>query len=154
MVIKACNYPVLPKVQRFKIPSRLRILCLSVYPENLIKIQNVLMSQKKKNTLIGNPSLDVQHEIQILNRLYCIPTTNMQRDVLALQSHTVKYRVLTGKSLWWKQDPCNENRDPCNENRFFPMRIYYTGKTLFRPCTGPVRDCSGLKILVHLFWLF
>ena len=25
---------------------------------------------------------------------------------------------------------------------FFPVRIYYTGKTLFWPCTGPVRDCS------------
>ena len=35
---------------------------------------------------------------------------------------------------------------PCNENRFFPVRIYYTGKTLFWPCTGPVWDCS-----VHLF---
>ena len=32
---------------------------------------------------------------------------------------------------------------PCNENRFFPVRIYYTGKTLFWPCTGPVRDCSA-----------
>ena len=46
--------------------------------------------------------------------------------------------------------PCNEYRVPamrtgvpCNENRFFPVRIYYTGKTLFWPCTGPVRDCSA-----------
>ena len=31
---------------------------------------------------------------------------------------------------------------PCNENRFFPVRIYYTGKTLFWPCTGPVRNYS------------
>ena len=31
---------------------------------------------------------------------------------------------------------------PCNENRFFPVRIYYTGKTQFWPCSGPVRDCS------------
>ena len=31
---------------------------------------------------------------------------------------------------------------PCNENRVFPVRIYYTGKTLFWPCNGPVRDCS------------
>ena len=23
-------------------------------------------------------------------------------------------------------------------------RIYYTGKTLFWPCTGPVRDCSDV----------
>ena len=33
------------------------------------------------------------------------------------------------------------NWEPCNENRFFPMWKYYTGKTLFWPCTGPVRDC-------------
>ena len=31
---------------------------------------------------------------------------------------------------------------PCNENRLFPVRIYYTGKTLFWPCTGPVLDYS------------
>ena len=29
-----------------------------------------------------------------------------------------------------------------NENRFFPVWKNYTGKTLFWPCTGPVRDCS------------
>ena len=33
---------------------------------------------------------------------------------------------------------------PANENRFFPVWKYYTGKTLFWPCTGPVRDCSVL----------
>ena len=45
--------------------------------------------------------------------------------------------------------PATENRVPAmrtgvarNENRFFLMRIYYTGKTLFWPCTDPVRDCS------------
>ena len=32
--------------------------------------------------------------------------------------------------------------EPCNENRFFPVRKNYTGKSLFWPCTGPVRDCS------------
>ena len=32
--------------------------------------------------------------------------------------------------------------EPCNENRFFPVWKNYTGKTLFWPCTGPVRDCS------------
>ena len=31
---------------------------------------------------------------------------------------------------------------PCNQHRFFPVRIYYTGKPLFWPCTGPVQDCS------------
>ena len=34
---------------------------------------------------------------------------------------------------------------PANENRFFPVWKYYTGKTLFWPCTGPVRDCSALS---------
>jgi hypothetical protein len=29
-----------------------------------------------------------------------------------------------------------------NENRFFPVWKYYTGNSLFWPCTGPVRDCS------------
>ena len=29
-----------------------------------------------------------------------------------------------------------------NVNRFFPVWEKYTGKTLFWPCTGPVRDCS------------
>ena len=31
---------------------------------------------------------------------------------------------------------------PANKNRIFPVWKYYTGKTLFWPCTGPVRDCS------------
>ena len=31
---------------------------------------------------------------------------------------------------------------PATENRFFPVWKYYTGKTLFWPSTGPVRDCS------------
>ena len=34
---------------------------------------------------------------------------------------------------------------PCNENRFFPVIIYYTVKTLFWPCTDPVRDCSAIR---------
>ena len=51
-----------------------------------------------------------------------------------------------------KPIPCNEYRVPvmrtgvpCNESRFFPVRIYYTGKTLFWPCTGPVWDCSVVQ---------
>ena len=31
---------------------------------------------------------------------------------------------------------------PATENRFFPVWKYYTGKSLFWPCTDPVRDCS------------
>ena len=60
----------------------------------------------------------------------------------ALQSLTGKYRGLQG-------NPCNENRDPvmstgvpCNENRFFPVRIYYTGK----PCSGPVLALYGIAV--------
>jgi hypothetical protein len=34
---------------------------------------------------------------------------------------------------------------PANENRFFPVWKYYTRKTLFWPCAGPVRDCSVYK---------
>ena len=34
---------------------------------------------------------------------------------------------------------------PANVNRFFPVWEKYTGKTLFWPCTGPVRDCSVPK---------
>ena len=40
---------------------------------------------------------------------------------------------------------------PANENRFFPVWKYYTGKTLFWPCTGPVRDCS--VVTGNNFWL-
>ena len=35
---------------------------------------------------------------------------------------------------------------PCNENMFFPVRIYYTGKTLFWPCTGPVLTLYGIAV--------
>ena len=32
----------------------------------------------------------------------------------------------------------------------FPCVVFPTGKTLFCPCTGPVRDCSVCKISVDL----
>ena len=41
-----------------------------------------------------------------------------------------------------REKPVFINWEPCNENRFFPVWKYYTGKTLFCPCTGPIRDCS------------
>ena len=41
-----------------------------------------------------------------------------------------------------KEKPVFINWEPCNEKRFLPVRKYYTGKTLFWPCTGPVMDCS------------
>ena len=34
----------------------------------------------------------------------------------------------------------------CNENRFFPVWEKYTGKTMFWPCTGTVRNCSALML--------
>ena len=40
---------------------------------------------------------------------------------------------------------------PANVNRFFPVWEKYTGKTLFWPCTGPVRDCSALHVKVHFY---
>ena len=45
-------------------------------------------------------------------------------------------------SISHREKPVFISWDPCNENRFFPVWKYYTGKTLFWPCTGPVRDCS------------
>jgi hypothetical protein len=47
---------------------------------------------------------------------------------------------------------------PANENRFFPVWKYYTRKTLFWPCAGPVRDCSVYKYFssnkkYFCFWL-
>jgi hypothetical protein len=50
-----------------------------------------------------------------------------------------------------REKPVFINWEPCNENRFFPVWKYYTGKTLFWPCTGPVRDCSVLKIDFYIF---
>ena len=36
--------------------------------------------------------------------------------------------------------------ETCNENRFFFCVGKYKGKTLFWPCTGPVRDCSAFNL--------
>ena len=33
----------------------------------------------------------------------------------------------------------------------FSPRENYIGKTLFRPCTGPVRDCSEVRFLRNVF---
>ena len=56
-----------------------------------------------------------------------------------------------------REKPVFINLEPCNENRFFPVWKYYKGKTLFWPCTGPVRDCSvtkqGQKKENKLIWL-
>ena len=41
-----------------------------------------------------------------------------------------------------RENPVFITWEPCNENRFFPVWEKYTGKSLYWPCTGPVRDCS------------
>ena len=41
-----------------------------------------------------------------------------------------------------RENPVFITWEPCNENGFFHVLKNYTGKTLFWPCTGPVRDCS------------
>ena len=51
----------------------------------------------------------------------------------------------TGNSLCTfpsREKPVSITWEPCNDNRFFPVWEKYTGKSLFWPCTGPVRDCS------------
>ena len=52
-------------------------------------------------------------------------------------------------SISHREKPVFITWEPCIENRFFPVWKYYTGKTLFWPCTGPVRDCS----VYHGFWI-
>ena len=60
----------------------------------------------------------------------------------------------TGFSLFTfshRDKPVPISWDPCNENRFFPVGKKYTGKSLFWPCTDPVRDCSeGILIDVWI----
>jgi len=53
-------------------------------------------------------------------------------------------------SISIRENPVFITGIPANENRFFPVWKYYTGKTLFWPCTGPVRDCSAVKIKFKL----
>ena len=51
-----------------------------------------------------------------------------------------------------REKPVFISCDPCNENRLFPVGKNYTGKSLFWPCTDPVRDCS--EYVNVSFWLF
>ena len=46
-----------------------------------------------------------------------------------------------------REKPVSISWDPCNENRFFPVGKKYTGKSLFWPCTDPVRDCSVVLVV-------
>ena len=52
-------------------------------------------------------------------------------------------------SVSHREKPVFITWEPCIEDRLFPAWKYYTGKTLFWPCTGPVRDCS---VLVYYIW--
>ena len=61
----------------------------------------------------------------------------------------IPYRVSTGPEQGissvvfpHRENPVFITGIPATENRFFPVWKYYTGKSLFWPCTGPVRDCS------------
>ena len=45
-----------------------------------------------------------------------------------------------------REQPVFITWEPCNKNSIFPVWKYYTGKTLFWPFTGPVRDCSVLVL--------
>ena len=48
-----------------------------------------------------------------------------------------------------REKPVSISWDPCNDNRFFPVGKKYTRKSLFWPCTDPVRDCSvALELVV------
>ena len=38
---------------------------------------------------------------------------------------------------------------PCNENRFFPVRIYYTGKTMFWPCSGGSSVAGKMAFMIN-----
>ena len=44
-----------------------------------------------------------------------------------------------------REKPVSISWDPCNNYRFFPVGKKYTGKSLFWPCTDPVRDCSVIN---------
>ena len=65
-----------------------------------------------------------------------------------LQAHCKPIPVMkTGFSLCTfshrEKPPVFISWDPCNEHRVFPVGKEYTGKSLFWPCTDPVRDCSA-----------
>ena len=50
-------------------------------------------------------------------------------------------------SISYREKPVFITWELRNENRFFPVWKYYTVKTLFWPCTGPVRDCSAVVVI-------
>ena len=77
--------------------------------------------------------------------LQCVIKKKLNAKILFLYFYVHQTRQIKALGclfvLHCKPIPYNEYRVPA---RFFALRIYYTGKTLFLPCTGPVRDCSVL----------
>ena len=73
-------------------------------------------------------------------------------SMIDLYFTAIPYRASTGPEQGFpcvlfphREKPVFITGFPANENRFFPVWKYYTGKTLFWPCTGPVRDCSEVR---------
>ena len=95
-----------------------------------------------KCTSIGNGSLESKSAL-------CNTLAGFDAAIVAMRHlHCKPIPVIkTGFSLCTfpnREKPVFISCDPCNENRFFPVGKKYTGKSLFWPCTDPVRDCSAL----------
>jgi hypothetical protein len=100
---------------------------------------------------------------QILNQRYLlfVRFSKVTFTHSRIEQHCKPIPVMkTGFSLCTfshREKPVSISWDPCNENRFFPVGKKYTGKSLFWPCTDPVRDCSArlrISCLLHLKFEF
>ena len=87
--------------------------------------------------------------VQGQNRVFPVKFSHTGKNLFSLQGTPVLIAgspvFITGISLCTfprREKPVLITWEPCNENRFFPVWEKYTGKILFWPCTGPVRDCS------------
>ena len=89
---------------------------------------------------LAKASIDLSTELTLMN--WSTRDTNY-----LVKTHCKPIPVMkTGNSLCTfpnREKPVSITWEPCNENRFFPVWEKYTGKSLFWPCTGPVRDCSA-----------
>ena len=74
--------------------------------------------------------------------------SNRYRNLLQCKPIPVMKKRFILYSFSHREKPVFITWEPCNENRFFPVWKYYTGKTLFWPCTGPVRDCSVIMLIM------
>ena len=85
----------------------------------------------------------------LLNKRDSMFIREMESSLPEIKPHCKPIPVMkTGFSLCTfshREKPVSISWDPCNENRFFPVGKKYTGKSLFWPCTDPVRDCSVVK---------